>query len=449
MQQQTMQPPAGGNRDLDLGQLPGVLWRRKWIIVVTVVVGLLAARAFIERLTPVYTAGAQVMIAPEPPVLDVQAVAAAVRGDAESTASEVYVLRSRDLALRVVDVLSLVEDPEFNPLLVPPEPAWWTRPFGGQPEPAVAPALTPRQERNLVASVLLGHLQAVPLGKSRVISLTAHASTPQKAALLANTVVEQYLALQIDNKRETTSTAQEWLATRTRALEEEVRAREAAVEAFRASAGLLRGAGATRLSDEEASALSSQLVLARAERAAADARLSEIEKLLAGANPGAAGDVLDSPLVRNLREQQASLHREIAELGEQYGPLHPRMVNAKAQLQDTEKAISTEVAKVVRTLRNDAAVAQARERAIAASLDALRASAGRKSDSEVRLRALERDAETSRALLETFLARTKETAAQSTHVVADARMISRATPPFGPSFPNARLLQIIAAAAAM
>ena len=134
MQQQTMQPPAGGNRDLDLGQLPGVLWRRKWIIVVTVVVGLLAARAFIERLTPVYTAGAQVMIAPEPPVLDVQAVAAAVRGDAESTASEVYVLRSRDLALRVVDVLSLVEDPEFNPLLVPPEPAWWTRPVGGQPE---------------------------------------------------------------------------------------------------------------------------------------------------------------------------------------------------------------------------------------------------------------------------------------------------------------------------
>lgn len=449
MQQQAVQSPAGGNRDLDLGQLPGVLWRRKWIIVVTVVIGLLAARAFIDRLSPVYSASAQVMIAPEPPVLDVQAVAAAVRGDAESTASEVYVLRSRDLALRVVDVLSLVDDPEFNPLLVPPEPAWWTRLFGGEPEAPVVPALTPEQERNLVANVLLGHLQAVPLGKSRVISLTAHASTPQKAARLANTVVEQYLALQIDNKRETADTAHAWLATRTRELEEEVRAREAAVEAFRASAGLLRGAGATRLSDEEASALSAQLVQARAERAAAEARLSEIDKLLAGANPGAAGDVLDSPLVRNLREEQASLRREIAELGEQYGPLHPRMVNARAQLQDTEKAISAEVAKVVRTLRNDAAVARARERAIAASLDALRASAGHKGDSEVRLRALERDAETSRVLLETFLARTKETAAQSTHLVADARMISHATPPFGPSFPNARLLQLIAAAAAL
>ncbi len=450
MQQLITRPaPSAGNHDLDLGQLPGVLWRRKWIIVATLVIGLLAARLFIDRLSPVYTASAQLMIAPEPPVLDVQAVAAALRGDAESTASEVYVLRSRDLALRVVDVLSLVEDPEFNPLLVPPEPAWWTRLFGGDPAAIDAPALTPKQERNLVASILLGHLQAVPLGKSRVISLTAHASTPQKAAQLANTVVEQYLALQIDNKRETTNTAQQWLAARSRELEDEVRAREAAVEAFRTSAGLLRGAGATRLSDEEASALSTQLVLARAERATADARLSEIEKLLADADPGAAGDVLDSPLVRNLREQQATLRREIAELDEQYGPLHPRLMNAKAQLRDTERAISVEVAKVVRTLRNEAAVARARESASAASLDALRASAGRKSDSEVRLRALERDAETSRTLLETFLARTKETAAQSTHVVADARMISRATPPFGPSFPNVRLLQIIAAAAAL
>lgn len=238
MQQLTMRPaPSAGNHDLDLGQLPGVLWRRKWIIVATVVIGLLAARLFIDRLSPVYTASAQLMIAPEPPVLDVQAVAAALRGDAESTASEVYVLRSRDLALRVVDVLSLVEDPEFNPLLVPPEPAWWTRLFGGDPAAIDAPALTPKQERNLVASILLGHLEAVPLGKSRVISLTAHASTPQKAAQLANTVVEQYLALQIDNKRETTNTAQQWLAARSRELEDEVRAREAAVEAFRPAPG--------------------------------------------------------------------------------------------------------------------------------------------------------------------------------------------------------------------
>lgn len=450
MQQLTVHSPTvAPERDFDLGQLPGVLWRRKWIILVTVGIALVAARALIARLSPVYTADAQVMIAPEPPVLDVQAVASALRGDAEGAASEVYVLRSFDLALRVVDTLGLVGDPEFNPSLVRPEPPWWAPLLGRDSPDEVVPELTPAQQRNLAAKVLLGRLEVVPLGRSRVISLTAHASTPEKAAGLANAVAEQYLEFQIDTKRETTDVAQRWLAARSRELEADVRDREAAVEAYRASTGLLRGANTERLGDEEASELSAQLVQARAERAAAEARLGEIEKLVRGPNRDAPGDVLDSPLILTLRQQQATLQRDIADLAEQYGPSHPRMVAAKAQLWETDKAITAEVAKVISTLRNEAAVARARENAIAAGLDTLRSKAGKQGANDVRLRQLERDAETSRLLLETFLTRTKETAAQSSHVLADARVISRATPPLAPSFPNARLLQLIAAATAL
>ena len=106
--------PAAVERDFDVGQLPAILWRRKWIIVTAVVVGLLLARVVIERLEPVYTANTQLIISPEQPVLDVQSVAAALRGDDQSTASEVYVLRSHDLAERVVDALNLVADHEHH-----------------------------------------------------------------------------------------------------------------------------------------------------------------------------------------------------------------------------------------------------------------------------------------------------------------------------------------------
>lgn len=446
--------PQTRARDPDLVQLPRVLWRHKWLIVGTVALGLIAARVFIASLDPVYRASAQIMIAPEQPVLDVQAVAAALRGDAESTASEVYVLRSMDLALRVVDALNLVADPEFNPALAPVERTWWTRVGGfGLPQikAGASPreALTPEQQRTRAGGLLLARLEAIPQGRSRVISVSAHASTPQKAALLANTVVQEYLASQVDTKRSTAGSANTWLASRTRELEEEVRSREAAVEAFRAREGLLRGAGAERLSDEEASSLSTQLVLAGAERAAARARLGEVEKLAASGNATAVSDILDAPLVRTLREQQAELRRTVAQMGEEYGSRHPRVISAQAQLRDTDNAIRAEVAKLVQQLRNEAAVATARERAIAASLDALKRQKGRQSTSEVQLRALERDAETSRVLLETFLARTKETAAQSTHVLADARMISRAVPQLAPSFPNSRLLLIIAGAGSL
>lgn len=136
MRELTLHGPPTREHDLDLGQLPRVLWRHKWIVVGTLVVGLVGAQLLIARLTPVYTASVQLMIAPEPQVFDAQAVVAALRGDDESTASEVYVLRSLDLALRVADVLKLDTDPEFNPLLVPPEPSWLQRVFGalGQSE---------------------------------------------------------------------------------------------------------------------------------------------------------------------------------------------------------------------------------------------------------------------------------------------------------------------------
>lgn len=164
------------------------------------------------------------------------------------------------------------------------------------------------------------------------MSVTAFAGTPDKAALVANTVAQEYLASQVDTKRATTGGVNTWLTTRTQELEAEVREREAAIEDYRARTGLMRGANTERLSDEEASGLSTQLVLARAEGAVARARLGQVEKLLTTGKPAAVGDVLDAPLVRTLREQQATLRREIAQMGSDYGPLHPQMVAAQAQL---------------------------------------------------------------------------------------------------------------------
>lgn len=440
--------PGAQSGDINLADLPRILWRHKWIIVVTCVLGLVGGRVLIARLPPVYSANLQLMIAPEPPVLDVQAVAAAVRGDSESTVSEIYVLLSRDLALRVVEVLGLLEDPEFNPLLRPPELSWRQRAGEAVGLPVAAPPprpmLDPQQQRILVADVLRSKLEAVPLGKSRVISLTAHADTPTKASRIANTVADQYLAAQKERKRAVTESANRWLGGRASELEQEVRRRELEIEAYRARTGLARGAGGEDLSAQEASALSMQLVAAQADRAAAEARVTEAERLLGGGDLENAGEVLDSPLIHSLREQQVALQRELAEIAAQYGPKHPRVLNAQAQLRDTERAMTAEVEQQIQRLRNEAAVAAAHQHAIAANLSALKDAIGAQSASEVQLRALEREAQSARALLETFLARAEETAPQSTLTAADARIISRAVPPLGPSRPNWQLLQILA-----
>ncbi|MGH2991216.1 MAG: polysaccharide biosynthesis tyrosine autokinase, partial [Solirubrobacterales bacterium] len=98
--------------------------------------------------------------------------------------------------------------------------------------------------------------------------------------------------------------------------------------------------------------------------------------------------------------------------------------------------------------RNEVNVAGAREGTLAAALDRLRAEVGQANTDEVTLRALEREAEASRALLETFLARSKETGSQEDLQQADATVLSRAGVPQSPSYPRRKLLLIAAAGGA-
>src|SRR3546814_12926288 len=74
---------------------------------------------------------------------------------------------------------------------------------------------------------------------------------------------------------------------------------------------------------------------------------------------------------------------------------------------------------------------------------------GRANASEVRLRALEREATANRSLFENFLSRLKETTAQENLHQADARIISRADLPNRPAFPRTKLLIAGAALASL
>lgn len=125
------------------------------------------------------------------------------------------------------------------------------------------------------------------------------------------------------------------------------------------------------------------------------------------------------------------------------------MINIRAELRDQRAKIEGEVNKIIQNLRNEVQVALARERSLQNSLNRLEARVAQLNTSEVQLRALEREASANRTLYETFLARFKETTQQDDIEQADARVISHADIPGGPSFPRKRLILIAAFAGSM
>ena len=442
--------PRQQDDDIDLRELLRKVWRRRGIILGTVIVLTVLAALVIFQLTPRYTASTLVMIgARENQVVDVEAVLSGLSDDDKTIQSEIQVIRSRELAAK----LRLDRKPEFNPALQVPG-AWATLldPKTYLPEDWVpvfygAEVVRRQSEEELVkrefervVTRFLDGLTVATEGRSRVVRISYQSLDRRQAAQIADTIADFYIVAQLDTKFQATQRANEWLNTRLSELREQVLVSEQAVEEFRKSSGLLRGKETT-LAAQEVSELNTQLVIERTKRAESEARLRQVEGLLS--SPGGtetATEVLESPLIQNLRQQEATVERRAAELASEFGPKHPRIITVQAEMADLQAKIRSEVNRIVDGLRNEVAVARARVATLSGALNDLKRRMGDLNEADVQLRALEREAQANRALFETFLTRSKETDTQEGFQQADASIISRATIPEAPSYPRKKLL---------
>ena len=153
---------------------------------------------------------------------------------------------------------------------------------------------------------------------------------------------------------------------------------------------------------------------------------------------GSASEVLDSTLIQRLREQEAEVERRVAELSSELGELHPRMVQLRAEALDLQTRIKSEVSKIVIGLQNQVDIARARERSLQRSLNESKGTVAEGNQNKVKLQALQREADAARSLLDTMLAREKETQYQQDmgFQQPDVDVFSPATIPAEPSFPS-------------
>jgi succinoglycan biosynthesis transport protein ExoP len=447
--------------EIDLRDLFQKLWRRKGLIFGTVMFMTVLTIIILFQLTPLYKAQTSVLIEPrDSNVVNLEAVLSGLGGDAETIQSEIEVIKSRALISKLVDKLKLDQNPEFNTRLKPkglmatylnpreyiPE-EWMDVLRGGRGKIVLSEDDLQAQQRVGVINAILGKKLAVSIkGRSRVISIEFTSETPKLAARAANTLANFYINAQLEAKFEATQHATQWLSDRVATLRETVKSSENAVEAFRKKSGLLSGQTGT-LTSQQVSELNTQMILAQSSRAEADARLRQVRDLVNSAGGGeTASQVLDSPLIQRLREQEAEVERKAADLSEEYGARHPKMINVLSEAQDIKKKIRQEVTKIIKGLENEVGVAKARENSLRKSLETLKGRLSKSNRAEVQLRSLEREATANRMLFENFLGRYKETSEQENRGIqrADARVISVADIPSRAAFPKKSLILTLA-----
>lgn len=474
----------GAEPRLGLRDLIKVLRRRRTIILGTVLLTTVGTALIAYQLTPRYTAETAVSIQPrETRVLNTPSVLEQLPHDQTMIETEVKLLESRSFAHYAVEALGLLDDPRFNPVLraqlqkaaavaaanqAPSQPldgsiggvldravqtvaGWvpetWLIATGlaGQPAKPPAPPAEPDPYDARVAlegaiDTLLGGLQVERAGNSYVIAIQYTSTDPQEAAVVANNMANLFVDNKLDAKRAVNTRAAEWLDERADQLRKALLASETAIAAYRADNSLIANRGVT-LDDEQLAALNKELIVARAETTQREAKLNIVRGLRArGESLDSILEVISSPIIGNLRQQEAELLRMEAQLAQEYGVNHPKLIQVRAERAKMAAKMSAEIANIIQVLENELAVARSRETALEQNLDQAKADMVNNRAAEVDLRELEREAEANRLLYTTVLNRSKELNEQQDLIDAGARVVSSATTPDQPSFPRPKIM---------
>ena len=149
-----------------------------------------------------------------------------------------------------------------------------------------------------------------------------------------------------------------------------------------------------------------------------------------------------TPSSQQLVDQEAALKRKIADMGKEFGDRHPQMIAARAELTEVQNKLKSEMQKSLGALETEVSAARGREAALNRQLDQLHGKVGQSANAENQLRTLEREADASRAMLETFLTRFEQATAQLDASIneTDARIISRADVPLSSNYPPRGLI---------
>lgn len=434
-------PQRKSEASFNVLELVSLLWRRKIPIASAALIGACLAVTVGKSLTPRYTATAQLYVDPrELQLVDRELTPRAqdVSGMSMVVESQARLITSNSVLLQVIQQANLDKDPEFgggdaktlmNSLLGL---------IGLQPR---APSAADIKDVQLAAlDALNKHITIRKGDKSFIVDIEVWSTDPAKAAMLANTLTNTYLTDSRNSQALAARRATGELSGRLKELRERLRNAETALATYKAQNNFV-GTQDSLISDQQLSNSNQRLSAARAATMDAQARLDQIEaNKRTAADAGAIPEALQSPTIANLRAQYADSRKKYAEQTAELGPRHPALRQTEKQVEDLKRTIGEEIERFALSAKNDLTRARDYEASLNRALEVQKRQSVQLSQAAVRLRELEREADASRDVYQSFLKRSRETEEQETLNTSAARVIGEATVPQRRSFPPAMSL---------
>lgn len=295
------------------------------------------------------------------------------------------------------------------------------------------------RERRELYDQLQEEIGAQRTGTSYALTISYDAAYPSDARLIVNEYARQFANWQTRQEEERNSQVRGQVEDRLVRLREQAQADTNALQQYRIANNLLSTSGAS-LTEQEISNYNLEVTKARAAAAEDTARLqTALDQLRSGSSGDDVGEALESAVVSSLRTQEGELAGKVASLEARYGSNHPELIRTGNQLARVRQQIQAEIGRVISNLRAKKEVSEDRLASIAGSLSGARAKLAANNAAMVGLSELERAAEASQGIYETYLNSYKQLLAAEGTARPMASVLSLANDPTKPLSPNLKL----------
>lgn len=406
--------------------------RWRWVIVGVTVTCVLLGLVVTLLMTPQYSATTTIEISRESDqVTNFQGVEQDVSvADQEFYQTQYGLLQSRTLAERVARQLRLVDDPAFFDM------------FGASKGPAFElsegryPAAGRADRERVAAEALLDNLSIEPTRLSRLVSIRFTSPDPQLSARVANAWAENFIQTNLERKVQRTSYGREQLQRQLAEYKDRLDQSQRQLVAYASNQGIInlpgQGEGARERSIivDNLAALNAELTQATADRIQAEARYRQ-----SGA-AGASTEALNNPAINSLRARRAELAAEYEQMMVSFEPGYPAAQALQSQIDQIDRSIVREEARVTAALQADYRQAVQREEALLVRVNDLKEDYLDLRRRSIQYNIFEQEVDTNQTLYDGLLQRFKEIGVAGGVGINNVSIVDLAQVPQIPSSPR-------------
>ncbi|WP_420591950.1 GumC family protein [Bacterioplanoides sp.] len=424
---------------IDLSYYWQVVRRQLKMIIALSIIATLISVLVVLSMTPKYKATTTILIeAEEAKVLSIEEVYGLSGKSSEYFLTQFEILKSREMAKRVVEKLNLVNDPEFNPFHPSVKKGFSLKAFIlGEGEP-------PTEKKILDATIdnFWDVISVSPVRKTQLVKVSVETEDKDLAPIAANAVAQAYIESQLEAKVGVTQQAADWLGDRLGGLKTKLENSERELQDFREKNNLIDVKGVNTLYAKELDQITEKLVDSRNNRLNIEGTYTQLQKIkqLSYENLSSLPVILKNPLIVKLRENETTAELKVSELSKRYGPKHPRMIAAQSDLDAVRESVLTQMKRLASGIKQDYQVAKTQERSLEKALNEVKKKIQSLNRTEFELSEYTREVQANRSLYNAFFKRIRETSETGDLQTANARIVDPAVLPEAPFKPKKKLI---------